>query len=825
MEKLVDLFASFASRGEKTAFVYRTGVRRRTMSYGLLHDRALRMAGLLAARGVEPGDRVLLWGPNSPWWGVAFWGAVVRGAILVPVDFMAGRDRAATIAQLTDTSLLVQSRFKDEPLNDRPSLFLEDLQYLLADVAPLGVTTATNPSDLAQLIYTSGTTGTPKGVALTHANLIANIMQVDRHINVVTEDFRFLSCLPLSHMFEQIGGFFTPLFKGATVVYLRTLKPSALMAALAEENVHAVVAVPRLLQLLRNSIEHELAAKGLAGIFEKMTDTADGLPPKVRSLLFAPIRNKFGRNFTLFVSGGAPLSADLFRFWNRLGFKVVEGYGLTECSPVLTANTFERQVAGSVGVPLPGVEIRLSAGEVLARGDNVFSGYYRNDEATRQTFTADGWFRTGDLGEFGADGFLHIKGRLKELIVTGAGINVYPDEVEEVLNRLAGVQEACVIGLDRGSGEEVHAVLIPDNSGREAADIVREANDRLDELQRITGFSIWPDAEFPKTTTLKVQKFLVRKRLQEGRVGEGGEKGTDRLASIVARVIGCRADQVSDGSYLVADLGLTSIGRLELVNILEQEFRLDLDDALIGPQTRVADLRDLLARREKIALRHRFRPWVNSSGIRGFRRLCDMLLHFPLFSIFVKLEVHGAERLSTLSPPVLFIANHVSYLDQPVVMMALPPTLRYRTATAVWAEFFFKNYRNLLQWAWKRLTYEYGTLALNLFPLPQSQGFRSSLQYMGSLVDRGVSLLVFPEGERTTTEKMLPFQQGLGIMAKDLDIPVVPIRIRGLETVFPRGALWPRRGKVVVSIGPELCFGLETPAEIVARARQAIEEL
>lgn len=820
MKTLIDLFATFPARGDAIACIHRTGIRRRVMTYAELHLCALRMAGWLAAQGVEPGDRLLIWAPNSPWWGVAFWGAVARGVVVVPVDFMAGRDRAKAIANLTSSRLAIVSKGKDDLFGGVPCLFLEDLPFILKDQSPSDHIHHPESSSVAQLIYTSGTTGTPKGVVLTHGNLMVNVRQVNEHIPNVTAEYRFLSCLPLSHMFEQMGGFFTPLSNGASIVYLRTLKPSALMDAFSNEDIRAVVVVPRLLQLLKNSIERELASKGL----DRFYRAADSLPSHLRTLLKLPIKRKFGHDFQLFVSGGAALSPELFRFWNDLGFRVVEGYGLTECSPVLAANTFERQIPGSVGLPLPGVEIRIEGGELMARGDNIFSGYYENDEATRQAFSADGWFLTGDLGERDAYGFIHLKGRRKELIVTGSGINVYPDEIEEVLNRLPGVREACVVGLDRGEGEEVHAVLIPDGSDREPVDIIQEANALLDELQRITGCSVWPDADFPKTTTMKVQKFLVKNRLREGR-GVDATASSDRLLGIIARITNSPVSEITEDAYLVAQLGLTSIGRLELVNTLEQEFRLDLDDALIGPQTKVGDVRTLITSRDKVSTTQHFREWAISKPVRAIRRACDYLIHFPLIGMYVQLEVRGVDHLADLTAPVMFIANHMSYLDQPVIMKSFPACWRYNTATAVWAEFFFKNFRNILQKGWKRFTYDYGTLALNLFPLPQSQGFRSSLAHMGKLVDRGVNILVFPEGERSVTGELLPFQQGLGLMVKELDVLVVPVKIRGLEKVFPRGALWPKRGSVILTIGSPLRFGLESPSEIVEIARKSIEEM
>lgn len=824
MRTLLDLMETFNSRGDKPAFVYRTGVRRYLLSYRALAEMSLRMTALLAAQGVNRGDRVVLWGPNSPWWCIAFWGIIARGGVVVPVDFMSGSDRAETIARLTSARLVLQSRMKAEQVAGVPSFLLEDLEYLLPEHAPLPAIADAAPEDTAQLIYTSGTTGNPKGVILTHGNLMANLRQVNQHLPVVTDEFEFLSLLPLSHMFEQMGGFFTPLFRGGTIIYLRTLKPSSIMEALAEEDVQVVIAVPRLLQLLKNSVERELAAKGIEKLFNSLLRAASRLPRPARKVLFSPIARKFGKRFSFFVSGGAALPTDTFHFWNALGFVIVEGYGLTECSPVLCANTVDRQVPGSVGYPLAGVDVALRDSEIIARGPNIFPGYYRNEEATRDAFTADGWFRTGDLGEFDESGSLHIKGRSKELIVTGAGINVYPDEIETVLNRVQGVRESCVVGLDRGGGEEVHAVLLLDDTGRRADEIIAEANGSLDELHRITGYTVWGEAEFPKTTTLKIRKFQVRDTVRKGGAAVPHARPADRLSTIIAQVTGAEGGEVREEAYLLADLGLTSIGRLELVTVLEQEFRLDLEESLIGPQTKVADLRRIIERREKPRFHDRFRFWTNTPFVRLLRKGADLIIHYPLFRLFVILEVSGKENLAELKGPVLFVANHMSYLDQPAIMFSLSRELRYLTATAAWAEFFFRNFRTGLQRIWKELTYQYGSVFLNLFPLPQTDGFRRTLGFMGRLADNDISILVFPEGERAPDGKLRPFRQGLGIMVKELSLPVVPVTIGGLEKVLPRGGHWPRRGRVTVHFGKPLVFRNEDPAQIVEIARQAIAE-
>jgi long-chain acyl-CoA synthetase len=850
MQTLIDLFATFAALGDRTAFVDRTGVRRLKVSYRELHDLALKMANLLAQHGVTAGNRVLVWGPNSSWWAVAYWGIIIRGAVAVPVDFMSDPARAESIRDITGAAVVLQSRFKSEPLTAAVSLFLEDLQYLLEDITPIGELASAAPEDTAQLIYTSGTTGNPKGVILTHKNLVANMTQINRQIPIITDRFNFLSLLPLSHMFEQMGGFFTPLYRGAAVVYLRTLKPSAIMEALSEEDIYAIISVPRLLQLLKTTIEKEVEKKHLSGLFRCLAQFAVRLPDGLRRCIFFPVRRKFGRNFAVFVSGGAPLDPEIFNFWRGMGFTVLEGYGLTETSPVLCVNTMERQVAGSVGPPLPGVQVRIEGKEVLVRGDNVFQGYYENEQATRDAFTEDGWFRTGDLGEIAPDGGLVIKGREKELIVTGSGVNVYPDDLEAVLNGTAGVKESCVIGVERGGGEEVHAVLLLDGNGTAPEEIIAQANKSLDALQRITGFTVWNEPEFPKTTTLKIKKFAVKEEIKNGAEGDDATVSQDSLLNLLARVTGTAAGQIREESLLVTDLGLTSIDRVELVSFLEQEYRLDIEDSQIGPQTRVSDLRRIILKRETVTNHDHFRFWTNARFFRGARMVWDALFHGPLFRSFVKLEVRGVENLENLAPingistltnlssadnaqiinsnvltgPVFFVANHLSYLDQPAIMFALPRELRSRTATAAWEEFFFGEYHGVNRVA-RRLCYEYASVLFNLFPLPQSQGFSGSLKFMGSLADAGISILIFPEGEHSKDGQMHGFHLGLGIMVKEVGIPVVPIKISGTGQVLPHGALVPKRGTVTVTFGEPLRFRSEEPAEIVEKTRQAVAKL
>ena len=823
MKTLAYLFVVFEERGDRTAMIYRTGVRRFIFSYRDVHHLSMKMARLLEERGVQKGDRVLLWAPNSPWWAVSFWGIIARGAIVVPVDFMSGKERAETIAKLTEAQLIIQSQYKLDKIVSGDLILIEELEYLLDDVEPAGEIAKTHPDDIAEIIYTSGSTGDPKGAVLTHGNLIANLSQINRHIAIITSEWKFLSLLPLSHMLEQMGGFFVPLYRGGTIIYLRTLKPSAMMEAFSEEDVHAVVTVPRLLQALKKSIERELARKHLGEASAWLMRKTRFLTKATRKKIFFPVQRKFGRHFTLFVSGGAALDEEVGRFWQGMGFNVLEGYGLTECSPVLAITTLEKQIAGSAGQALPGVQLKIENNEILAKGDNVFSGYYRNDAATQEAFTPDGWFITGDLGAFDAKGNLFIKGRRKETIVTGAGVNVFPEDVERALNQITGVRESCVVGINSGEGEEVHAVLILDGT-RIPEEIIRKANEKLDPQQYITGFSLWDESEFPKTTTLKIRRFQVRDRVTQG-VKSGVPHAQDKLTYLISKVTDKPAAEIKDSSLLTVDLGLMSIARLELVSFIEQEFRLDLEDTFITQKTTVGDLRSFIEKREKHAGKNTLRLWTTKPWLGIVRRVTDIVPAL-FFHWLLMPDRRGLEHMQAIRNrmPVIFISNHISYFDFPAIYCSLPAAVRYRTATAVWEEFFFKD-NNFFKRAWKRFAYEYSTIFFNLFTLPQERGFRKTLEHMGKLIDRGTSILIFPEGTRSRDATLMPFEAGLGLMVKELKVPVVPIKISGLENIFPVGAAFPKCGKVKVLFGKPLYFSRETPSEIVEKSRQAIIDL
>ena len=395
-----------------------------------------------------------------------------------------------------------------------------------------------------------------------------------------------------------------------------------------------------------------------------------------------------------------------------MGIKVVEGYGLTECSPIVYANTIEERILGSAGKPLKDFEIKLDNQELLVKGESVFSGYYQNPQESKRAFK-DGWFKTGDLVELNANGHIFIKGRKKDIIVNTSGINIYPEEIEAVINKIDGVKDSCVIGFNGSRGEEVHAVLLLKNKNVNISKIINSANENLDPLQAIESFSVWSGIDFPRTATLKIQKFKVREKiLNHSKIQ--GDSINDPLISLLASVSSKPKAEIKENSILASDLGLNSLSRLELVNYLEQEYRMDLEDTMINQKTTVLDLRKLLERKRKAKKQRGLWLWLNNPFGRIIREILDINFQKSISNLFFDLETYGLSNLKDIKKPVIFIANHVSYLDQLAIMYSLPRRIRYKIATAARKEFFFSEGGTSLI---KKIIFPYAMIAFNIFLL------------------------------------------------------------------------------------------------------------
>jgi long-chain acyl-CoA synthetase len=694
---------------------------------------------------------------------------------------------------------------------------------------------------------------------LTHANILANVASAQEALPIAVGE-RLLSLLPLSHMMEQTAGLLAALAAGATVYYATSRRSSAILAAFQRHRIGLLICVPEVLSLLMAGIEREVDRTGRRRVWDALNAAAARLPMAARPALFGAVHRRLGGRFGMALCGGAPLGEAVQGAWERLGVRVIQGYGATECAPIIASNRYDHRVPNSVGWALPNVEIRLAAdGEALVRGPNVTPGYWNDPAATEASFE-NGWYRTGDLGEYvradltpqpplrrgegekarPGDGLvgppLRLRGRKKEMIVLSDGRNVFPEDVEPILRADPAVKDCAVVGRPRGGGLEVHAVVIPNetvdptrsaestNPAWIAEAAVRRANGRLGPHQQIGGWSVWDGADFPRTPSLKVKRAEVLAALAEHRpptqatapaaVGDSMEA---RVTGLLSRATGRPADRIRPESDLHLDVGLDSLGRVELAVLLEEELGRSLSDEQVAELRTVGDLLAALEQPTSSTPPAPLPRWPRSWPLRAIRAALQDALLFPALRLVCRpLTIEGREHLASLRGPALLIANHASHLDSATVLSALPEGRRRRTAVAAAADYFFSDRKRAL----------IASILLGAFPFHRTGPVAASLAHCGDLADGGHSLLVFPEGTRSTTGQIAPFKPGIGLLARELGVPVVPIYLDGLFGILPKGRSMPRPGAVRVVVGAALRVdpGLSN-AESAAQLEAALRAL
>jgi long-chain acyl-CoA synthetase len=806
------------------------------------------MADTLQARfrlqGIRKGDVAMLWSESRPGWVAALWACLADGIILVPVDPQSSPALFQRIeAKALPKIILVGDRQPALESVSAPILRLEDIEHAGIDpthqphasasgfhdvgrsprtapdafVRPENIIDPTPPPTLdsiAEIVFTSGTTAEPKGVIITHRNLLANLEPVAGEIAKYRKyagpflPLRILNLLPLSHLFGQSLALLIPPLIPTSVVFIAGTGAQEVSRQIHSRRVSALVAVPKILEVLRDFVSHR---------FPEVNNSALARGPwPLRWWRFRRVHRLFGWKFWAFISGGAPLAPEVEQFWSRLGYLVVQGYGLTETAPIVTLSHPFHVRGGTVGKPLAGVEVKIADdGEVLVRGGNVTTGYYGAPEATAAVFE-DGWFHTGDIGHLDSDGHLQIRGRKKEMIVTAEGFKIFPEDVEKTLNQIPGVRESAVIGKDR-----VHAVFVLE-PGANPDEIVRAANLRLEDHQKIRSFSVWVDlagsnlsklsnAELPRApTTRKLRRAEIADAVAQGHTQEKTQSGPRPVSDLEAILQKYAPGRTITPETTLDELGLSSLDRVQLMMDLEQKFADGIDERAYTSASTVADL----ARPSETQISQQPElvkfPTYNRSWIaRATRRLALPYFLLPLARIFAHIRVTGRENLNSVRGPVIFASNHQSHFDVPVILASLPARFRYRVSTAMAKEFFdahffperFPSRQRFLV----SLYYRLSTFFFNAFPLPQRQaGAGETVRYMGELAEEGWSILIFPEGDRTKNGEIHPFQPGVGMIASHLHLPVIPIRIEGLDRVLHRDAWWPHRGPVRVKIGEPL---------------------
>ena len=822
---------------------------------------ACRFAGELEARGIVKGDRVIVWGKNCAEWVAVFFGCVLRGVVVVPIDDGSALDFVGRVAAQVEAKLLVgPPRHVHECTSagfSVASLGWEDLAEGTGGESGKD-SVGLDRNDVLEIVFTSGTTAEPKGVVITHGNVLANIAPLEREIDAYLKyerwvhPLRFLNLLPLSHVFGQFLGLFLPPLLGATVVFQEELKPSEVLSTIRRERVSVMVSVPRVLQSLKQHLERNLEDRGESEAFRRRFQASEKQHFLRRWWTFRAIHRQFGWKFWAFISGGAALDSDAEQFWGRLGYAVIQGYGLTETTSLISVNHPFRLGKGSIGKVLPGREVKLAEdGEILVRGGGVASGYWDGSNSNapanglaRETIPdAQGWYRTGDLGALDEAGNLFFKGRKKEVIVTPAGLNVYPEDLEAALRAQPEVKDCLVIGMDRGGNAEACAVVILRREAK-VDDVVQKANRSLAEYQHMRLWVEWPEEDFPRTNTQKPRRNLIREVVEAKLSHTDVESGANRpVVSMIARVTGRTVGPLREEARL-DDIGLSSLDRVELMGALEDRYQVDLSESRFSAVQTVGDLERMLREKSfpassgsngenagRLAKPYHYPSWTLRWPVTWVRLAVHYLLMRPAILLMGWPRVEGREHLRGVKEPLLVISNHVGDVDPGFILTALPGRFRHRLTTATGGEAlealrmpgpergFFARIYDRMQWF-------FGVSLLNLFPLPREAGFRRSFAYAGEAVDRGYSVLVFPEGRHTTDGKMNPFRAGVGLLAGNLGIPVLPMRIDGLFEVKQAGKKFAAPKKIRVRIGEPLTFSAGSdPEKIANELQRAVEKL
>lgn len=769
-------------------------------TYQQIYEKSLKIISCFKKQGISKNDKIITFMPNSSDYVAVMWACALSGVILVPIDVNSQTNFLEKIYSTIKAKLAFCSVYKSS--QKTKNYFVEEIENIYEQYPAKESTEKITSQDIFEIVYTSGTTSDPKGVILTQENLYQNVIASADVIISNIKNASTLSILPLSHLFEQNCGLFIPTLLGAKITYLSSKKTSKITEAIKEEEINTIISVPLFLDMLKQKIISE-AQKQNHDIEILLKGYRYSI---LKKLIFRKIKNKLYPLQTLIV-GGSSLSPETEKFWKGLGFNVLQGYGLTETSPVLTCNSIKDYKESSVGKPLNNIEIKIIDNEILAKGKNVFSGYYNNPEETKKTLE-NGWIKTGDLGKIDKDGFLFITGRKKNVIISPSGLNIYPEDIEKEINKNIAIKDSVVLGLN--NGKDLTAVILCKNKINEE-EFKKQINEKLPENQKLTKIIIWPEQDFPRTTTMKTIRREIESYVNTKKLTSTNTNSDDKLKRLISIICKTNESKIKESTRL-KDLGLDSIKRIELVTKIEEQFNIDFDETSINEKTTITNLRTSI----KTSSSDKSTSQINLLNSRLFNPIRFLLqeVSFLGLSMFYRIKLSGKENLP--KEKCILIANHTSMLDTFAIYKALPFSYRFNTCPAAAKDFFFKN----------KIVGLLGKLTFNIFGFSRKEDTKQSLKDFGKLTDTNHNILIYPEGTRSRTGKLAEFKEGIGIIAREISIPIVPIKIKGLYEVLPTGNYWPKFGKVEIKIGKPLKFNkMQSPQEISKILHKTIGEM
>ena len=903
-DHLATLLDDFRLFGREIAVVRYEGNRRRATTYGELANLAGRFAAYLAENAICTGDRVMLWGENSAEWIAAFYGCMLRGVLAVPLDAGGFADSALRVVadvkpKLVVGDLLLLAKISGGP--QIPTLAFEGWADKLP-VKEAGPVDGLSRATPLQILFTSGTTGDPKGIVLTHGNVLASVGPIEDGAKPylpyerLVHPLRILHTLPLSHVFGQTMGLWVPPVLRAELHFESRLAAPRLIEMIHRERISVLAAVPRVLALLKTHLE-----TSREGVAERAAESQlQKLGALRRWLRFNKVHREFGLKFWAFVSGGGALPGSVEHFWNALGFVLIQGYGMTETTALITLNHPFHVARGTIGKPLAGREVKLGPdGEVLVRGTGISDATWQHGAMRSRD---EEWLGTGDIAERQESGELKFLGRKSEVIVTAAGVNLHPEDMESAIEEQPEIAACAVVGMETPQGPEPCAVLAVRGGGEHTGRAIERANHKLAEFQRIRHWVLWPEPDLPRTSSGKVRRKPVEawlkgiqaaaaspenaaahltaggKRAANGsHPGDGFAPSADWLLALIEQVTGEENPGIGDELRLTEDFHLDSLGRVQLAAAIEDRLGIVESNGLLEEVETLGDLRRLVAggaieREEEdeegavektipiadgtsgptipsVATqtspanlqtqppkRRRFLypEWPWWAPVRWIRAGFIEVVVRPLVRLL------GAPRVVLSGKPLpagplLIIANHVTSYDGPLIQYALPGELRRHIAVAMSGEMLedYRHWRNPERKKGEDRFFVFGpavywllTALFNVFPLPRLRDFQASFAHAGRAMDRGYSVLVFPEGKRSREGRLAAFRAGIGLLVKQSGVPVLPIALRGLGEIKAGEQRWFRPGTIEVHVGEAIRFAVgESEAAITARLHEEVGRL
>ena len=777
---------------------------------------------------ISPEDKVCIFSENRPEWAISLFSIWKKGGIAVPIDFMSTHEEVAYVLTDCKPSVVFCSENTKDTLNKAISLIKQNIDILvfekinntnIIDTAEV----KRDKDDTALILYTSGTTGQPKGVMLSFDNLMSNIEGIV-NVNIASKKDKTIAILPFHHSYPLMVSLLIPIYLGACIVFLDRLSADDILEKMKKYKVSILIGVPRLYTLFHRKIFERINKNIFTKYLFKIAKLINS--QKLSKLIFKKVHETFGGNIKYFVSGGAKLDKDIATDLWALGFKIIEGYGLTETSPIITFNPPDKIKLGSVGKPIKDVQVRIEDNEIVVKGRNVMKGYYNKPEETKKAIK-DGWFYTGDLGYLDDEGYLYITGRKKEIIVLPNGKNINPEEIEQKLLKISNlIKEVAVI---EQNGKLI-AVIYPDFEKIKERNIlnIEETikwevidiyNRKVQDYKKISSIKI-VKKELPKTRLGKIRRFMLPEFLKEEKKEKivSPEPEFEEYKVIKEYLKGIVKKDINPTDHIEIDLGLDSLEKVEFLVFLEKTFGLNISEEKLVKYGTVKDLAQLV-RKKKTKLETVKIDWskVLKEDVKVdiFENKYSLILvkyiTKPIFKIYFRLDVKGLENIP--DSQFILVSNHQSFLDGFLIVSSLPNKVLENLYFLAEEKFFppetIRGFAGRV----------FHILTVNI-----NKDLKYSLQKTATLLRKGKSVVIFPEGARTRTGKLLEFKKSFAILSKELNIPVVPLTIKGAFEAFPIDSKIPKPKKIELIYSKPVYPDGKTYEEIVQSVKSKIEE-